>query len=134
MIGVDTNILVRYLTDDDPIQSPVASELLEGYLGQEKSIFINNIVLCELIWVLNGAYSYKKEQVVKTIKVLLSSIEFCFEHHEIVFLALLEFEKSPADFSDILIGMLNNTCYGCPETFSFDKGALKCKFFKNPGK
>lgn len=132
MIGIDTNILVRYLTEDDPIQSPMASNLLEGYSGQEKSIFINNIVLCELIWVLTRAYKYEKEQIIKAIKVLLSSMEFCFENHELVFLALIEFEKNPADFSDILIGMLNHTCYGCSETYSFDKSALKCKSFKEP--
>lgn len=129
MLGVDTNVLVRYLTNDDKVQASLASELLEKYSGQENSIFINNIVLCELVWVLAGTYKYKKEEILKVLKTLVSSIEFCFENQRIAFLALIEFEKNSADFSDILISLINND-FECTETFSFDKKASKIKFFK----
>ena len=60
MIAIDTNILVRYITQDDEIQSKAAEDLLSGYNEKPQSIFINNIVLCELIWVLERGYKYSK--------------------------------------------------------------------------
>ena len=129
MIAIDTNVLVRYITNDHAEQSILASKLLDGYAGQEKSIFINNIVLCELIWVLARGYKYKKEQITRTIKLLLASVEFKFENHELAFLAAIEYEAAEADFSDILIGLINHNV-GCTSTYSFDRNALKSKYFK----
>lgn len=129
MIALDTNVLVRYITNDDEKQSLLATDLIENYVGQEKSIFINNIVLCELIWVLGKGYKYKKEQIVKTLKLLLSSIEFEFENHELAFLSILEYETHEADFSDILIGLINHR-NRCSTTYSFDEKAAKFKYFQ----
>ncbi len=129
MIAVDTNILVRYITNDDEDQAILAAKLLDKYKGQEQSIFINNIVLCELIWVLLRGYKYKKADILKTLKLLLTSIEFEFENHELAFLAIFEYETADADFSDILIGITNHHL-GCNNTFSFDKSALKSKYFQ----
>lgn len=129
MIAVDTNILVRYITNDNQEQAILATELLEKYTGKEKSIFINNIVLCELVWVLDRGYKYKKTEIVKTLKLLLSSIEFEFENHELSFLAVFKYETSEADFSDILIGIINSNL-GCHTTYSFDQKACKTKDFE----
>lgn len=129
MIAVDTNILVRYITNDVKDQSILATKLLDSYIGKEKSVFINNIVLCELVWVLVRGYKYQKEQIIKTLKLLLSAIEFEFEHHELAFLAVIEYEKAEADFSDILIGLINHY-RTCSTTYSFDQNALKLKYFK----
>jgi len=129
MIAVDTNVLVRYITNDDKEQALLATTLLDSYIGKEKSIFINNIVLCELVWVLVRGYKYQKEDIIKTLKLLLSSIEFEFENHELAFLAVIEYEKAEADFSDILIGLLNRY-RNCSVTYSFDQKALKLKYFK----
>ena len=128
MIGIDTNILVRYIANDDQEQSAIASKLLKQYSGKEKSIFINNIVVCELIWVLERGYKYSKEQIIKALKIILSSVEFEFENHKIIFLATLEYEKNSTDFSDTLIGLINKK-FDCIKTFSFDKEALKLKYF-----
>ena len=129
MIAVDTNVLVRYITNDDKDQCIMATRLLDSYIGKEKSIFINNIVLCELVWVLVRGYKYQKEQIIKTLKLLLSAIEFEFEHHKLAFLAVIEYEKAEADFSDILIGLINHY-RNCSTTYSFDQNALKLKYFK----
>ena len=129
MIAVDTNVVVRYITNDDKDQSIMATRFLDSYIGKEKSIFINNIVLCELVWVLVRGYKYQKEQIIKTLKLLLSAIEFEFEHHELAFLAVIEYEKAEADFSDILIGLINHY-RNCSTTYSFDQNALKLKYFK----
>lgn len=131
MIAIDTNILVRYITNDDQEQSRLAGHLLDKYNGQKNSIFINNIVICELIWVLSRGYKYNKIEIIKTIKLLLSSVEFEFENHELAFLAALDYETSEADFSDILIG-ITNKYLGASTTYSFDKNALKSKYFQTP--
>ena len=127
MIAVDTNVLVRYITNDDEEQSILATNLLEKYSGKEKSIFINNVVLCELVWVLSSGYKYKKVEIVRTLKLFLSSIELAFENYELTFLAITEYENTAGDFSDILIGLINN--HKGYHTYSFDKQALKSKYF-----
>lgn len=127
MIAIDTNVLIRYITNDDEEQYILATNLLEKYSGKEKSIFINNIVLCELVWVLSSGYKYKKVEIVRTLKLFLSSIELAFENYELTFLAVTEYENTAGDFSDILIGLINN--YKGYQTYSFDKQALKSKYF-----
>ena len=128
MIAVDTNILVRYITNDHKEQAILSNKLLDKYTGQEKSILINNVVLCELVWVLDRGYKYKKTEIIKTLKLLLSSIEFEFENHELAFLAVFKYETTEADFSDILIGIINANL-GSSTTYSFDKRACKTKDF-----
>ena len=92
-------------------------------------MFINNIVLCELIWVLERGYKYEKAQIVVLLKELLLTIEFFFENHEILWLSCLDYEKYPADFADILIGKLNNKS-GCVKNFTFDKTAASALNFE----
>ena len=129
MIGIDTNILVRYLTQDDAKQANLVSLLLEKYEGQKQSIYINKIVLCELIWVLERGYKYSKSQITLAIRSLLSTQEFIFEHLEASWLALEVYEKNNADFSDALIGEINRL-KGCSTTYTLDMAALKLSSFQ----
>lgn len=124
MIGIDTNILVRYLTQDDIAQSKSAEVLLDKYLTKPKSVLINNIVICELIWVLDRGYKYSKDQIVEVVRQILSTEEFAFENQKVLWLALEHFEKKRLDFSDTLIGQLNKN-QGCKATYTFDKAALE---------
>ena len=128
MIAIDTNVLVRYLTNDDEIQSYKASQLLSSQAGSNNSIFINNIVICELIWVLERGYKYSKQQVTSAIKEILATVEFSFENHKILWTSIIEYEKSKADFSDILIGKLNIS-KNCTCTFTFDIDASTLSTF-----
>ncbi|WP_231555820.1 PIN domain-containing protein [Rickettsia hoogstraalii] len=84
MIGIDTNILIRYLTGDYKVQSIKAIELIEKYSGKENSIFINNIVICELVWVLERGYKYSKEQIISVLKEIFSTVEFSFENQQVL--------------------------------------------------
>jgi predicted nucleic-acid-binding protein len=129
MIGIDTNILVRYLTEDDKAQSEISAKLIAEHSGKEASIFINNIVLCELIWVLEFGYKYSKPQIIMLLKEMLGTIEFAFEDHEMLWQVVMEYEIVSADFSDILIGKLN-VKGGCLWTATFDKKAAKIDRFK----
>ena len=128
MIAIDTNILVRYITQDDQQQAEAAENLLATYNNKPQSIFINNIVVCELVWVLEKGYKYTQEQISSTIRIILSTEEFAFEYHNILWLALEEYEIKNTDFSDSLISKLNNNL-GYKQTFSFDKSAIKTNLF-----
>lgn len=116
MIGLDTNILVRYLTRDDESQWQQAADLIL----QNQPCFIANIVLCELVWVLRGTnYRFQKEEIISVLEAMLHSPAFEFENRSIVAQALQRYQQGRADFSDYLIGALSRQA-GCTETASFD--------------
>ncbi|NJN22851.1 MAG: type II toxin-antitoxin system VapC family toxin [Leptolyngbya sp. RL_3_1] len=120
MIGLDTNLLVRYLTRDDERQWRQANDLIQ----QNQPCFIANIVLCELVWVLRGAnYRFQKEEITRTLEAMLHSAAFEFENRSTVDQALQRYKQGKADFSDYLIGATSRQV-GCTETASFD-GKLK---------
>ena len=117
MIGLDTNVLVRYLTRDDESQWQQAKEVIES--GQ--LCFIANIVLCELVWVLRGKpYKFSREEILSTLEMMLQSPAFEFENRSVVYQALQRAKQGRADFSDYLIGAIA-THAGCQETVSFDR-------------
>ena len=128
MIAIDTNILVRYITQDDLQQAEATENLLAIYNNKPQSIFINNIVLCEFVWVLEKGYKYTQQQISSTIRIILSTEEFAFEYHNVLWLALEEYELKNTDFSDSLISKLNHNL-GYKQTFSFDKSAIKYNLF-----
>lgn len=120
MIGLDTNILVRYLTRDDEQQWQQASAVIE----QEQPCLITNVVLCELVWVLRGTkYSFRKDAIINVLEAMLHSAAFEFENRSTVDQALQRYKQGKADFSDYLIGAISRQA-GCAETISFD-GKLK---------
>ena len=120
MIGLDTNILVRYLTRDDEHQWQQASKLIL----ENQPCFITNIVLCELVWVLRGTkYRFQKDEVINVLEAMLHSAAFEFENRSILDQALQRYKQGKADFSDYLIGATSRQA-GCTETASFD-GKLK---------
>ncbi len=129
MIGIDTNILVRYFTQDNLEQAQIVEQLIDSYATSFNSLFVNNIVMCELIWVLERGYKYSKEEVSKVIKQMLSTEEFAFENQELLWLALSQYNQNKLDFSDALIGELNKK-FGCSETLTFDRAAIKANNFK----
>jgi predicted nucleic-acid-binding protein len=129
MIGIDTNILVRYFTQDNLEQAQIVEQLIDSYATSFNSLFVNNIVMCELVWVLERGYKYNKEEVSKVIKQMLSTEEFAFENQELLWLALSQYNQNKLDFSDALIGELNKK-FGCSETLTFDRAAIKANNFK----
>jgi predicted nucleic-acid-binding protein len=129
MIGIDTNILVRYLTNDDPKQCAQVAALFAEYSGHESSIYINNVILCELVWVLDRGYKYSLEQISMALKLILQTPEFVFDNHQLLSTAVMEYERSKAaDLSDIIISLTNKQI-GCNNTYSFDQAAIKLGYF-----
>ncbi|AWK14558.1 type II toxin-antitoxin system VapC family toxin [Candidatus Fukatsuia symbiotica] len=123
MIGLDTNVLVRYVTQDDPIQSPKATELIES-LSAEKPGFITMVSVVELVWVLRSCYHLEKEKIVHVLKILLRTRELILERAEIVWQALRLFSRSKADFADCLIERCAHAAE-CEYTLTFDSKAAE---------
>lgn len=121
MLGVDTNVLVRLLTADDPKQAALAGSLIKKAAADEP-VVVNLVVLAEMAWVLGGAYSYSQKDVRRAISALLDSSDFSVERREAVSRALADAERSEGDFADSLVAALNRAL-GCSTTATFDKRA-----------
>ena len=128
MIGLDTNVLVRYLTQDDPAQSAQANALIEQQLSAAEPGIIGHIVLCEVDWVLSRAYGYTREQVADALAALLTCREFQIEAPDLGILALQDYRQGTADFSDYLLGRAHQRL-GARHTATFDRKAAKAPQF-----
>lgn len=123
MIGLDTNVLVRYIAQDDPKQSPRANRLIEGLTAEEPG-FISVVALVELVWVLAACYHLKRDQLAQAIEGVLRAKEFVVDRAGEVAQALRLFRAGSADFADCLIARTGSSA-GCSATFTFDAGAAK---------
>ncbi|KRP43903.1 Predicted nucleic-acid-binding protein, contains PIN domain [Pseudomonas libanensis] len=131
MIGLDTNVLVRYITQDDPIQSAKASELIES-LTTASPGFISLVSVVELVWVLQSCYQSAKSDVVTVLETLLRTRELTVEHAEVIWQALRRFAATKADFADCLIERCAHAA-GCEYTATFDLNAAKAAGMKRLG-
>jgi predicted nucleic-acid-binding protein len=124
MISLDTNVLVRLLTNDDPKQVRLARKALDLALAEGKTVWVSVVVLCELVWVLQGLYKYDKKQVITALDALLkfSGIEVQSPH--LVKKARDMLSTHGADFADILLGLLSLDA-GAAYVLTFDKNASK---------
>jgi predicted nucleic-acid-binding protein len=128
MIGLDTNVLVRYLTQDDPEQSAQANAFIERELTAAHPGIVGHIVLCEVGWVLTRAYGYTREQVADALSALLCCREFRIESPDLAVLALLDYRTGAADFSDYLLGRTHQRL-GATHTVTFDRKATASALF-----
>ena len=128
MIGLDTNIVIRYLMQDDKNQFKRAEELIESAIQHKKLICITLIVLCEVVWVLNYHYQLKKEEISQFLDLLLHAEQIEIENRQLALNAFQEYQNSKADFSDCLIG-LSSIALGCSTTYTFDIKAAKLSSF-----
>lgn len=123
MIALDTNVLVRYLMQDDPKQSPRATRLIEALTGEEPG-FVPIVAMVELVWVLSGSYGLDRAQVSEALEGLLRSRELRLDRADLVVRALRRFSAGGADFADCLIERIAADA-GCTDTMTFDAGAAR---------
>lgn len=123
MIGLDTNVLVRYIMQDDAKQSPKATRLIES-LEPERPGFITLISVIELYWVLTSCYELSGQQVKQALETLLRARQIVVDQADQVLRALRIYEGGKADFADCLIER-TAAAAGCSETMTFDTGATK---------
>ena len=123
MIGLDTNVLVRYIMQDDAKQSPKATQLIES-LTVDAPGFFALVSVVELGWVLSTSYGLSREQLAQAIEALLRTKEIVIDCADQVLKALRVFKASSADFADCLIERAAASA-GCDRTMTFDAGAAK---------
>lgn len=124
MIGVDTNVLVRYIAQDDAAQSARATRLLEQECGPATPGFIGLVVLLELVWVSESCYGASRTEIAAIVRRILSIRQLLVQDAELVWKALRLFESSKADFADCLV-QCTAAAAGCTTVMTFDKTAAK---------
>jgi predicted nucleic-acid-binding protein len=123
MTGIDTNVVVRYIVQDDPIQSSAANQLFDS-LTADSPGFISATVLVELVWVLQSCYSAHQQEVERVLETLLRSRELMIENADLIWQSLRRFRLATADFADCLIECSGHAA-GCKHTVTFDHNAAK---------
>lgn len=122
MIGLDTNILVRYLTQDDPTQSAKATEIFERRLTLKNPGFVSVVVVVETVWVLDRAYGQTAQEIAAAVERLLQVGVLRIENEQEVFTAMVALKQGRASFADALIVELGARA-GCTRTLTFDQKA-----------
>lgn len=120
MIALDTNVLVRYLLRDDHEQFTRASRAIEHAIESGAGCLLTSIVLCELVWVLEGCIDARKPEICRLLRELLMTKGMYFERRECVARALDRFDHGKGDFSDYLIGETALLLHA-QRTLTFDK-------------
>jgi predicted nucleic-acid-binding protein len=128
MLGIDTNVLVRFLVRDDEAQFEKARKLIKREVAAGRGVLVNQLVLLETEWVLRSRYSLPKQLIIQAISGLLDASDVQFEDEAAVEEALFVWKESTADFADCLIGAKNRRL-GCRATATFDVKASKLPGF-----
>jgi predicted nucleic-acid-binding protein len=120
VIGIDANVLVRYLTQDDAAQARRVDAFVSRAIDAGTRLHVDDIVLCELVWVLRGAYRFSKPTVASALDKIMSTALFSFDDRDLLRGALDEYRDGVGDFADYVIGRRNRRA-GCEQTVTFDR-------------
>ncbi len=131
MIGLDTNVLVRYLAEDDPRQSPKAADIIERRLTEDNPGFVGIVAMVETVRVLDRAYGLDVREIAAAIERMLQADTLVVEDEQEVFAAMIVFKERQGSFADALIGALGARA-GCSQTLTFDQRALRLPGFERP--
>lgn len=129
MIGLDTNILVRYLAQDDPVQSARATRIVERRLTENQPGFISLVAMVETVWVLDRAYGLSPLEIARAIERMLQADTLVVQNEQEVFTAMIALKTGRGSFSDALIAALGEWA-GCASTLTFDRKATRLKGFE----
>ena len=129
MIGLDTNILVRYLAQDDPIQSAKANQIIERRLTEENPGFVSTVVMVETVWVLDRAYGLGSGEIAEAIERMLQIDVLVVENEPEIFTAMIALKQGKGSFADAIILALGARA-GCSYTLTFDRKASRLSGFR----
>jgi predicted nucleic-acid-binding protein len=124
MIGLDTNVLLRYLVQDDPRHSPRATEIIEQRLTDQQPGFVSLVCILEVVWVLRGLFKRSRQQIANDIEMLLAADTLEVQNEQEVYYAVVSLRNGIGTFEDALIGSLG-VWRGCSATLTFDEDAAK---------
>jgi predicted nucleic-acid-binding protein len=120
MIALDTNILVRLITQDDPQQATLAERLIQQATDEGEACFVSNVVLCELEWVLESCYEATRSDLLTALQEIAAREIFAFEDSDALHWAINLYRKSKVEFSDALIGAKARS-QGARTTYTFER-------------
>jgi predicted nucleic-acid-binding protein len=123
VIGLDTNVLVRYFVQDDEAQSHEAARVVDA-LTDEAPGFVSLVVLCELFWVLRRAYRLPQDEILVVVGGMLSARELRVQEPDVVHRAVRSTRGTSIGFVDALVVGLGDA-EGCTETVTFDRRAAE---------
>lgn len=129
MKGLDTNVLVRYLTQDDLRQAAVASREIEGAARRGERLLIQPLALCEMVWVLESAYNVPKGQLLAVLERILRTVQFEVAEKDIVWRSLADYRAGKGDFSDYYVARSNESA-GAAVTLTFDRALKRSPRFR----
>ena len=129
MIGLDTNLLVRYLTLDDPRQAKTATTVIEAATTAGEPLFVSTVVMCEVVWVLERGYRFDRAQVEQTVDALLRTAQLHFREKDLLLAALADYRSGSGDFADYVIGR-DAAAEGCSRTVTFDRALESSPLFE----
>jgi predicted nucleic-acid-binding protein len=124
MIGLDTNVLLRYLVQDDPTQSPKATEIIERRGTKEDPGFVSLVSILEIVWVLGSLYKRTRGEIADHIEMILAADTLEVQNEQEVYQAVIALRNGSGTFEDALIGALG-AWWGCSATVTFDENAAK---------
>jgi predicted nucleic-acid-binding protein len=129
MIGIDTNVLLRLIVEDDVKQARLAQKSMEKHCSEEEPGFINSIVLVEIVWVLERSYKYSRIDIVSALEAIFQVKELSVQSPNEAWEALHQYRNDEAGFADLYIGAINRS-EKCITTLTFDKKAASSKSFQ----
>ena len=128
MTGLDTNILLRYFAQDDPVHSAIATRIIERQLSPEHPGFISLVTLAEVVWTLTSKYGLSRSETARIVEVLISAPNLAVQNEQEVAIAMSALYDGEA-FADALIAALG-TWAGCTSTLTFDRKASRLPGFE----
>ena len=131
MIGLHTNVLVRFIVEDDARQTARAAALIERVVAAGESLFVSDVVLCELVWVLTASYHVPRATVATTLRELLRAKHLAFTATDRLARAVAAFEAGKGDFADYVIRE-HAVAAGCDRVATFDRALLRDAGFASP--
>ncbi len=131
MIALDTNVLVRFLVEDDRAQSAAAAALIERASETNEALFVADVALCEMVWVLEFSYKVPRAEVIAILGQLLHARHLTFASADLLVRALASFASGKGDFADYVIQQ-QATAAGCTTVTTFDRALLKEGGFRRP--
>ncbi len=129
MIGLDTNILVRYITLDDPVQAMRAAQIIERQCTPDEPGFVSLVTMVELTWVLETFYEFSNELIAGAIERTLGIATLSVQNEREVFTAMVALKTGSASFDDALIAALGAWA-GCSSTLTCDRKAARLRDFQ----
>jgi predicted nucleic-acid-binding protein len=129
MTGLDTNILVRYFAQDDPVQSKAATQIIERRLTGDEPGFVSLVTMVETVWVLSRVYGLPDREVAAVVEGMLQADTLVVQNEQEVFTAVAALRAGHGSFADALVGALGGWA-GCASTLTFDRKAARLDGFQ----